>query len=61
MTNTDTLMALKVGEEAVVNGELWWRIDHKEFKVSPHGENDPDTDCYWVYRNREDISYHTEG
>lgn len=41
------LLKVAPGDELILNGEVWFRIDRSEFKVTPESNPDSD-DCYWV-------------
>jgi hypothetical protein len=48
------LLSVAEGDEFLLNGEVWFRIDQREFKVTPVGSMDED-DCAWVPATTMDI------
>jgi hypothetical protein len=60
MTDEDSklvwaILRMAVGEESIIKGRIWFRIDADEYKVHPEHEKTDGPNTWWVKRDREEI------
>ena len=51
MTDSDraSLLNLSPGQEIVIGGEIWFRMDLRNYKVSPEHEEPSDRNSFFVH------------
>lgn len=49
------ILRMAVGEESLIKGRIWLRIDEKEYRVHPEHERAGGPNTWWVKKSHDEI------